>query len=124
MAQRGSSKPTNPKTPQGDVPVSRLHIWQIQAVRDSLWVAAAISLVWLGYAMRSVTVPLLVALLLAYLFEPLVAKLSRSGKMSRPFVVGALLATVGVVLAAAVAIVTPAIVRETGEVIEAPLSSA
>jgi len=34
-------------------------------------------LFWLGYAMRDVTVPLLVALLLAYLFEPLIAWMAR-----------------------------------------------
>jgi predicted PurR-regulated permease PerM len=100
-----------------DVPPERLHIWQIQAVRDLLMVAVVVSLVWLGYAMRAVTVPLLVALLLAYLFEPLVARLSRHRKLSRPMVVGGLLATVGVVFVAVLAIAVPTIVTQTAELV-------
>ncbi|MHC4128675.1 MAG: hypothetical protein ACYSUA_11015, partial [Planctomycetota bacterium] len=75
--------------------IERLHLWQFQAVRDLLVVAAVAGLVWFGYALRSVTVPLLVALLLAYLFEPMVARLARSRRLNRPVVVGGLLATVG-----------------------------
>ena len=55
--------------------VSTLHLWQIQWVRDSFLILAIIFGVWLGYAMRDITIPLLVALLLAYLFEPLVSYL-------------------------------------------------
>ncbi len=74
MAQRSGSKPPPPSdTP----PTARVHLWQIQAIRDLLWVGSLLALLWLGYAMRAVTVPLLIALLLAYLFEPLVSKLSR-----------------------------------------------
>ena len=47
-----------------DVPTQQLHLWQFQAVRDLLFVAAVAGIVWLGYALRAVTVPLLVALLL------------------------------------------------------------
>jgi len=78
-----------------DDSLKHLHLWQFQAVRDVLLVATAAGLVWLGYAMRAVTVPLLVALLLAYLFEPLVARASRHRRLSRPMVVGGLLMTVG-----------------------------
>ena len=69
-----------------DDSLKHLHLWQFQAVRDVLLVAAAAGLVWLGYALRAVTVPLLVALLLAYLFEPLVARVSRYPKLTRPMV--------------------------------------
>ena len=70
MALPGSPLPKNDLI----VPTTRLHVWQIQAVRDVLFVGAVVFLVWIGYAMRAVTVPLLVALGLAYLFEPLVAR--------------------------------------------------
>ena len=111
--------PTKPKvdesTPQPAL--DRLHIWQIQALRDLLWLAAAIALVWLGYALRAVTVPLLVALLLAYLFEPLVARISRHPKLSRPMVVGGLLGTVGVALIAVLVILIPVVVTQTAELV-------
>ncbi|MHC4428719.1 MAG: AI-2E family transporter, partial [Planctomycetota bacterium] len=121
MARRSPAKqPPSPKDQAPErVPFDRLHIWQIQAVRDLLWVAAALALLWLGHAMRAVTVPLLVALLLAYLFEPLVARLSARRRLSRPVVVTALLGTVGVAVVAMVALVTPAVVRQTADLIDA-----
>ncbi len=47
-----------------------LHLWQIRFIRDILFALIIFLLFWLGYAIRDVTVPLLVALLLAYLAEP------------------------------------------------------
>ncbi|MEE8459384.1 MAG: AI-2E family transporter, partial [Phycisphaerales bacterium] len=90
-----------------------LHLWQIQAVRDVLLVASVAGLVWLGYALRAVTVPLLVALLLAYLFEPLVARLSRHPKLTRPMVVAGLLMTVGALAIGVVAVFVPVAVAQT-----------
>ncbi len=90
-----------------------LHLWQFQAVRDVLLVASVAGLVWLGYALRAVTVPLLVALMLAYLFEPLVARLSRHPKLKRPVVVGGLLTTVGALAIGVVAVFVPLAVAQT-----------
>ncbi len=64
-------------------PISRLHIWQIQPVRDVLLIAAGIGLVWLGSKISVVTVPMLLALLLAYLVEPLVSWLIRRKLFTR-----------------------------------------
>ncbi len=52
--------------------LARLHLWQIQWVRDLMLIAAIVGVVYLGYQIRVVTVPILLALALAYLFEPLV----------------------------------------------------
>jgi predicted PurR-regulated permease PerM len=60
-----------------------LHLWQIQPVRDGLVLAAAFGLIWLGSRLSVVTVPLLLALLLAYLFEPLVAWVTRKAHVTR-----------------------------------------
>lgn len=64
-----------------------LHLWQIQMVRDVLVALAIFALLWLGYKLSIVTVPILLAMALAYLFEPVVKRLTRpraSGKsMSR-----------------------------------------
>ena len=59
------------------------HVWQIQPVRDLLIFAAIIGLVWLGYRLSIVTVPLLLALMLAYLFEPVVRRLTARRWVSR-----------------------------------------
>lgn len=81
----------------------RLHLWQIQPIRDGLLIAAVIGLIVLGYRLSIVTVPLLLALLLAYLFEPLVSRLTRRGLVSRPG------AALGIILIALLAIVTPVV---------------
>ena len=50
---------SNPKPTPDEEPVdaSKLHIWQIQAVRDVLLVATVLAILWLGYAMSAITVP-------------------------------------------------------------------
>ncbi|MBY0308487.1 MAG: hypothetical protein K2Q09_07070, partial [Phycisphaerales bacterium] len=53
-------------------PLWTLHLWQIQPVRDALLIAAVLALVYLGYKLSIVTVPILLAMLLAYLIEPAV----------------------------------------------------
>jgi predicted PurR-regulated permease PerM len=83
-----------------------------------LLIVAVIALIWLGYLMRAVTVPLLVALLLAYLFEPLVSRLSAHPKLNRPVVVGGLLCSVGVVFLLVMVIVTSAVVSQTTRFID------
>ncbi len=105
---------THPPRPPHDErsTIASLHIWQFQAVRDVLFILAVIALVWLGYAMRAVTVPLLIALLLAYLIEPVVSRLSAHPRLSRPIVVGGLMATGGIILALILTIVTIAVVNQ------------
>lgn len=90
-----------------------LHLWQIQPVRDVLTLAALFGVIYLGYAVRLVTVPLLLAMALAYMFEPLVRRVTAKGRMSRQ---GA--ATV-IILAAAVLGVVPAVVGLTFGTIQA-----
>ncbi|HEX3135870.1 MAG TPA: AI-2E family transporter [Planctomycetota bacterium] len=54
-----------------------VHLWQIQSVRDGVLILLAIGLIYLGNVLSIITVPLMVALLLAYLVEPVVAWLAR-----------------------------------------------
>jgi predicted PurR-regulated permease PerM len=60
-----------------------MHLWQFQPVRDLLIVAAFVLLLYLGHALSLVTVPMLLAMLLAYLFEPLVQLLTARRWFSR-----------------------------------------
>lgn len=97
---------------------ARVHVWQIQALRDVLFVAAVIGVVWVGHALRAVTVPLLVALLLAYLFEPLIERLCRHPKISRPLAVGAFLATGGAVVLVVLGLVLVLLYSQTTQFVE------
>lgn len=80
-----------------------LHLWQIQGIRDLLMAGAVLLLLWLGQRLSLVTVPLLLALLLAYLFEPVVERLTRLRKVSRQ------LAAAVMVLASTLLIALPAL---------------
>lgn len=60
-------------------------------MRDALLIAAVILIFWVGYAMRPITVPLLIALGLAYLFEPLIDWLGRKWRIRRTWAVSSIL---------------------------------
>jgi len=90
----------------------RKHLWEIQAIRDVLLIAGALSLLWLGYALSSITIPLLVALLVAYLVEPVVEALGRRG-VSRSRAAAWFVGLFGVLVAGLLALVLPLIVGQT-----------
>lgn len=100
-------KPTLAEPTSETQAIARLHVWQVQAVRDVLFIAAIVALFWAGYALRAVTVPLLVALLFAYLFEPLIDYVCRTRKLNRPVVVGGLLGAACLAVLVIGAIVVP-----------------
>lgn len=80
---------------------SRLHLWQIQSVRDIAVILVVLWLVRLGYEMSVVTVPLLLGLLLAYLLEPPISWVAK--RTSRPFAAGAAIALMALVVVVPVA---------------------
>ena len=70
------------------------HLWQIQPVRDLLVIAAVFGIFWLGYKLSVVTVPLLLAVTLAYVFEPLIKRMTRAEWMSRQGAAAAIIALI------------------------------
>lgn len=70
-----------------------LHLWQIQGVRDVLVGLGIVGLFWLGQKISIVTVPLLLAILFAYLFEPVIRKLLARTKLRRRGAVSLVLAS-------------------------------
>ncbi len=93
------------KAPKGTIPEwQHLRLWQIQPIRDLLLLAAIFGILYLGYLLSIVTVPLLLALALAYLFEPLVRKVTAHKKIiSRPGM------AIAIIVAAGVVIIVPAV---------------
>jgi len=76
-----------------------LHLWQIQGVRDVLVVLGILGLFWVGQTISIVTVPLLLAILFAYLFEPVIRWLiARTGLKRQGAVAAVLAATILAVL--------------------------
>jgi len=112
MAKRGKeqSEPTDQRPMW-----MRNHIWQIQPVRDVLVIFAVFGLFWLGYKLSIVTVPILLALALAYLFDPAIRWLTRKGQLTRHTAVSGIIA--GAVLLVLVP-VTLAVIYGAGHAIE------
>lgn len=81
--------------------LARLHLWQIQPVRDVLVLLGVFGVLYLGYLLSPLTVPLLLALLLAYLFEPVVKWMTGLSWVSRQG------AAVAIIVAALVLVIAP-----------------
>lgn len=81
-----------------------LHLWQIQPLRDLLVLAAVVGIVYLGYVLSIVTVPILLALALAYLFEPLVRRMTDGGRIGRARVAASILLLSGILVLVPLAI--------------------
>ncbi len=93
MADPNNTEP-GPSVRAPGIDWRRLHLWQIQPVRDVLVVLCLIGLVYFGHMVRVVTIPLLLAMLFAYLFEPVIDLITHRTRLSRQRAVGALLAAV------------------------------
>jgi predicted PurR-regulated permease PerM len=99
---------------QGGVPAGlRLHLWDHQWFRDVVVVLSIAGIVYAGYWLRDVTVPLLIALALAYLFEPVVRRLCRVRGITRPGAVTLILMTVGVAFTIGLTFTIPLAVTQT-----------
>lgn len=80
------------------------HLWQIQPVRDVLVLLAIVGIFWLGYKLSVVTVPVLLAIMLAYLFEPVIQWATKREWVSRQGAVA------GVIGACALVVVVPLVI--------------
>lgn len=67
-----------------------LHLWQIQGLRDLLLLLALFGLLVLGEKLSLVTVPVLLALTLAYLLEPVIVRMARIPRISRRMASGSI----------------------------------
>ncbi len=79
----GAPDPNKPDSPATSASWLDRHLWQIQPLRDISVIAGVLFVVWLGYVLSIVTVPLLLAIALAYLFEPFVQWLVRHNIFGR-----------------------------------------
>jgi predicted PurR-regulated permease PerM len=99
--------------------LTKLHLWQIQWVRDLFLLLIVFCGVWLGYAMRDITIPLLVALLLAYLFEPLISYLADNPKfpLGRIPVISGILVTLSTGILVILAVTVPLVISQTSSLV-------
>ena len=76
--------------PSGHNP-ARQHLWQIPAARELFFLVLIALVLWLLYALRGIVVPLLIALILAHVFDPLVTFSEEKLRWPRPVTAAILL---------------------------------
>lgn len=97
MPEQNNDHP--PQTVRTDPTWSKLHLWQMQPIRDVLLGLGIFLLIIAGQKTSVVTVPVLLAILLAYLFEPVICWLmQRFGVSRRTSVISIMAAVVMVVV--------------------------
>jgi predicted PurR-regulated permease PerM len=75
------------------------HLWEIAFVRDLLWLAAGGFLLWAIYKLNAIFIPIFVAIILAYLANPLIGWGERRWSLPRPLTVSLLLLLVSLATA-------------------------
>ena len=75
-----------------DQEIAGKHFWQIPAAREFLTLVVIALFLWLLYELRGIFIPLLIALILAHIFNPLVTFLEEKWGWSRPLTAALLLA--------------------------------
>src|SRR5690349_6652919 len=73
--------------------VSERHIWQITPARDVLWILLAAASIWVIYALREILLPVLIAFLLADVFNPFITRMEKR-HWPRPLTVTLIIAVV------------------------------
>lgn len=74
------------------------HLWQITPIRDLMWLSGILFCLWFGYYLRGVFTPVIIALLLAYLFNPLIRRAESRWRVPRPVTISVILFVSAVVV--------------------------
>lgn len=89
------------------------HVWQIQAVRDLLFIALVAFILIFGYYLQGVFLPVIISFGLAYLFNPLIRLAERRARMPRPLTVSLVLVMLTLVVMGFFAWFAPLLISQT-----------
>lgn len=110
LAEDPASLPPPEATPP--IPPTDRHLWEITPIRDLLWAGGLVFLLWFGYYLRGVFTPVLIALLLAYLCNPLIRHAERRWKMPRPVTISIVLLLSALILSGLVTWLGPLLAEQ------------
>ena len=80
-----ATPPPRQRAPRGP------HLWEVQAVLDIVLFLALAAIIGTVYALRGIFIPVLLALGLAYLFNPLITSVEKQWRIPRPITITVLL---------------------------------
>lgn len=88
------------------------HLWQITPVQDLFWISLGISLLYCGYVLRGVFVPILIGFFAAYLVNPLLNWMEDRWQFKRAVLIAIAFALITLFLVVAGGLTIPRIVSE------------
>jgi predicted PurR-regulated permease PerM len=95
-----------------------VHLWQVQIVRDAVVISCVVGIVYLGSALKTITVPLLIALGLAHLFEPMIVRaMSWNRRVTRVRLVLVTVFAVVVSLVTIALITIPTVIEQASQLV-------
>jgi predicted PurR-regulated permease PerM len=94
---------------------AHLRLWDFRWVRDLFFLALAVTLVWLVYTLRALTLPVIIGLTLAYLFNPVISYLHKRWQIRRQVIGGCLLLSVLTIVVGLVSLLSPVVVQQVGQ---------
>lgn len=90
-----------------------LHLWQITPIRDAFWIGLGVAVLLFTYYLRSIFTPVLIGLLLAYIFNPMICYFEERWRIPRPITISALLVLLVALLIILSVWVIPMLIGET-----------
>lgn len=103
-------KPTSQQGPSRSV--VDLHLWQITPIRDAFWIGLGIAVLLFTYYLRSIFTPVLIGLMLAYIFNPMICYFEERWRVPRPVTISAILVLLVVLLVVLSVWVIPTLMSE------------
>ncbi len=94
------------------------HLWEIASVRDVLWIGVALAGLVVIHQLRSIFTPVLIALGLAYLFDPLITYAEKRAGMPRPLTITLILFVLGLAAAGFAAWLAPVLIVQIVGLVE------
>ena len=89
-----------------------MHLWEMKPVQDVFWLALAVILLWLGYVLSDVFVPMLIAFAAAYTVNPALEFVEDRWELSRTTLISGGLVVLCVSLVIVLWLVTPRLLNE------------
>lgn len=105
-------RPIHPSD-QNEEPITHKHLWEFRFFIDFFWLLLILFALIGLYSIRGLLTPLIIAFVLAYLFNPVIRYMNQQWKLSRPFSVTLLLLLLIILVLVLSVLLLPLIVEQT-----------